>query len=212
MTPSPFPRTPESAGSPCSHVDPSLTISDLNDLLQVKSRSESIEFLHLLVEDMRHEVGVLRTQLEESEQECTKLKAEMKKEQEGDRQRLQLLVETLSHVSKSKATLTADQMEALSAEEASNLTIATLTRKVEELSIKNTELLEEKIVLSERVHELEGENEAKQIKIGALELQFKAINKTRQKAVQRLTSSDRVDSSQGIYGRSSLMARGIGTY
>ena len=90
--------------------------------------------------------------------------------------------------------------KALSAEEASNLTIASLTRKVEELSIKNTTLEEEKIALAERVQELEGENAAFQIKTSALEMQFKAINKTRQKAVQRLTTKERPDVSKGMYG------------
>ena len=208
MTPAPLPRTPE-LGSPSSPSSP-LHLSDLDDILQAKNKGESIEFLHLLVDDLRHEVGVLRTQLDESEQECARLNSEIKLEQEGDRQRIQFLVETLSQVSptEAKAALTTDQIEALSAEEASNLTIATLTRKVEELSIKNTNLVQEKVAMAERVQELEGENEAKQLKIDALELQFKAINKTRQKAVQRLTSKDRADSSAGMYGHARALVRG----
>lgn len=208
MTPAPLPRTPE-LGSPRSPSSP-LHLSDLDDILQAKNKEESLEFLHLLVDDLRHEVGVLRTQLDESEQECARLNSEIKLEQEGDRQRIQFLVETLSQVSptEAKAALTSDQIQALSAEEASNLTIATLTRKVEELSIKNTNLVEEKVALAERVQELEGENEAKQLKIDALELQFKAINKTRQKAVQRLTSKDPADSSAGMYGHARALVRG----
>lgn len=170
MTPAPFPRTPESPE----------TVTSLAGV--------SAEFLHLLVEDLRNEIQVLRTQLDESEQECTRLREEMKAEEEGDRKRIQELVETLSQVSKEKAKLTNDEMEALSGEEAAIYTIQSLTRKVEDLSIKNTKLEEENIKLAERVQDLEGENEARQLKIGALEFQFKAINKTRQKAVQRLTS------------------------
>lgn len=213
MTPTPLPHSPEinsPLGGSCSSSSSPLHLSDLDDILQSKSQGESIEFLHLLIDDLRNEVGVLRTQLDDSEQECARLNSQVKLEQEGDRQRIQLLVETLSQVSppEPKAALTSDEIDALSAEEASNLTIHTLTRKVEELSIKNTNLVEEKIALAERVQELEGENEAKQLKIDALELQFKAINKTRQRAVQRLTSKDRADSSAGMYGNARALVSG----
>lgn len=166
-------------------LDPSFHPTDLDDILQSKSKGESVEFLHLLVEDLRHEVAVLRTQLDESERECARLKS-------ANHPKIQRLIDT--------KTVTSAQLEALSSEEASNLTIATLTRKIEELSIKNSAVEEEKIELTDRVHDLEGQNEAILLKIGALELQFKAINKTRQKAVQRLTSKERPDSTQGMYG------------
>lgn len=168
-------------------LDPALHMTDLDDILQSKKQGESIEFLHLLVDDLRHEVGILRTQLDESEQECVRLKMQ----QEEDRPHVFNLAETKA--------MTSDDLEALSPQDVSALTIAALTRKIEELSVENTNLMEEKVELAERVQELQGENEANRIKIGALELQFKAINKTRQKAVQRLTTRERPDSAQGVY-------------
>lgn len=195
----PLPYQKEHGASSPDTSENSLQVVDLEDGVrqqpQGKEDVESIEFLHLLVEDLRHEVEVLRTQLDESELECALLKGELKSAKDGDRQRINQLVETLSKVSQSKVVMSNDEMETLSAEQASNLTIATLSRKVEELSIQNSTLVDEKIVLGERVQELEGENEAKQIKIGALELQFKAINKTRQKAVQRLMNKDHSNNS-----------------
>lgn len=194
MPPNPL-RISHEEASASSDETSSFHVINLDDSSNSKSQIESLEFLHLLVEDLRHEVEVLRTQREESEQECSILKAKLQNMLEGDKQQIKLLVETLSRVSHSKTIMTQEQMNALSAEEASNLTIATLSRKVEELSIKNTTLMEEKIFLAERVQELEGENEAKQIKIDALELQFKAINKTRQKVVGRLINKDHANSS-----------------
>jgi chromosome segregation ATPase len=164
--------------------------SDLVEILHSKSQGDSVDFLHCLVEDLRHEVEFLRTQLDESDQECTMLKTELKNAEAEDRQRIDRLLQNLTQITKTKVAYTQEQMEAFSPEEASNLTITTLTRKIEELSVKNTELSEEKIELAERVHDLESENEAKHIKIGALEIQFKAINKTRQRAVHRLTNKD----------------------
>jgi uncharacterized protein (DUF3084 family) len=171
MTPSPFPRTPPESPDTIT----SAGFADLADILEYKDKTQSIELLSLMVDDLRNEVGVLRTQLEESEQECSKLRSETKEEEEGDRQRIQSLLEALSQVSQSKGKFTQDELEALNAEEAANLTIGTLTRKVEELSINNTALTEEKVGLMQRVQELEGENEAKQVKIDALELQFKGM-------------------------------------
>ena len=164
--------------------DSALHMTDLDDIFHAKNQGESIEFLHLLVDDLRHEVGILRTQLDESEQECARLKTQ---KEEEPRPHVKSLAETKA--------MTSEDLEALGPEEVSALTIAALTRKVEELSVKNTTLTEEKVEFAERVQELQGENEANRIKIGALELQFKAINKTRQKAVQRLTTRERPEST-----------------
>lgn len=208
MPPSHFHTKTRQVSSP-GGSDNSLSVVDLGneELLNVKDEGDSMEYLHLLVDDLRHEVAVLRTQLEESDLECSLLKAELKTVKESDRNKVQQLVDTLSRVSQSKVSMTNVQMEALSAEEASNLTIATLSRKVEQLCIMNSVLVDDKITLGEKVQELEGENEAKQLKIDALELQFKAINKTRQKAVQRLTNKDRSNSSFSSTGSGSRNGR-----
>jgi chromosome segregation ATPase len=190
MPPTPRTRSPDMSSSVGS-VDR----LDLVEILHSKSQGDSIDFLHCLIEDLRHEVEFLRTQLDESDQECAMLKTEMKNAEVEDRQRIDRLVQSLTQITKTKVAFTQEQMESFSPEEASNLTIATLTRNIEELSVKNTELSEEKIGLAERVHDLESENEAKHIKIGALEIQFKAINKTRQRAVHRLTNKDHSEGS-----------------
>ena len=151
------------------------------------SNEAEVEFLNSVVEEMRSEIQTLHKRLEHSEQECEQLRETMKREQEGDRQRMQFLVQALGNVSDASASMTQAAMEALSAEEATNLTITTLTRKVEQLSVENFTLTEEKIHLMERIQEVEGANDAMQMKIRALELQFKTINnKTRMNGLSKL--------------------------
>eukprot|EP00977_Amphora_coffeiformis_P024845 scaffold17330_cov161-Amphora_coffeaeformis.AAC.1 len=151
------------------------------------SNEAEVEFLNSVVEEMRSEIQSLRRQLEHREQECVQLHETLEREKEGDRQRMQFLVQALGTVSSSAPTLTQDAMEALSADEASNLTITTLTRKIEQLSVENSALKEHTVDLVERIQQLEGSNEAMKSKIEALELQFRTINnKMRRNTLSKL--------------------------
>ena len=179
------------SSSSCKDADNAHPVQDVSTTEEGSTWSFSneaeVEFLNSAVEEMRSEIQSLHERLELSGQECERLRETMKRDQEGDRQRVQFLVQALGNVSDPPTPMTQVAMEALSAEEATTLTITTLTRKVEQLSVENFTLKEEKIDLMERMQEVEGANDAMHLKIRAFELQFKTINNnTRMNGLSKL--------------------------
>ena len=162
-------------------------MSSVQTILNSRSPEEGEEYLKTTVVDLLHEVEVLKLQLEESRQEVSSLKQEIEVSQKKDGERIDTLIKTLATATKEdQQVLSPEKAKEMNAEEACLMTIATLTRKVEELSAANSELVHEQNQLSENVEDLECESEAKDVKIKALETQFKSINRTRQKVVQKL--------------------------
>lgn len=162
-------------------------MASIQNLLDSKSPEDGTRYLKTTVVDLLHEVEVLKVKLEESRMESTAFKEEIASSKNRDRQQIDSLVEALSKASRGEreAKMSREQAETLSAEQATAMTIATLTRKIEQQCAKNTELTERNRSLLEKIDDLECESSVKDVKIKALETQFKSINKTRQKVVNQ---------------------------
>jgi len=180
-------------GASSSFLEPSPVVtkklayaSQIQNLLDNKTEEEGREYLISTASDLLHEVEVLKLSLEEAKSENTALKEEITSSKEEDRKRVDTLVSALRNATNgSDVTLSTERAETLSAEQASTLTITTLARKIENLNIKNSQLAKANQDLSETIEDLQCEAEAKDVKIKALETQFKSINKTRQKVVNQ---------------------------
>jgi hypothetical protein len=175
------------AFSPRSEVEDELlldktTLSDVDELLHDKNAADAADYMRHMIADLLNEVEVLKIKLEDSQQEVASLKRTMKQEVSPHCGR------KIKMNANSKITLSMEQAQNISVHDATCLVVTNLTKKVEELYYRQDELLSERNSMVERVEDLTCQNSAYEIKIAALELQFKAINKTRQKAVQRLTS------------------------
>jgi chromosome segregation ATPase len=174
--------------SPRSEVEDELlldktTLSDVDELLQDKNEADAADYMRHMIADLLNEVEVLKIKMEESQQEVSTLKQQ--------RRAMQLEVSPrrkFNMNSNSKMTLSMEQAHNISVQDATCLVVANLTKKVEDLNSRQDEIMNERNSLIERVEDLTCQNSAYELKISALELQFKSINKTRQKAVQRLIS------------------------
>jgi len=85
--------------------------------------------------------------------------------------------------------------------EATQLVVENLTKKIEDLNVENTNLLTHIYQMQEKIDDLECVNETRQMKIDALEIQFKAINNTRKSLTKKLIGSggDRTfDTGDGV--------------
>jgi dsDNA-binding SOS-regulon protein len=173
--------------SPRSEVEDELlldktTLSDVDELLLDKNEADAADYMRHMIADLLNEVEVLKIKLEESQQEVSALKQQ--------RRAMQLEVSPRRKYSMNsnskKITLSTEQANNISVHDATCLVVANLTKKVEDLNFRQDELMSERNSLVERVEDLTCQNSAYELKISALEHQFKSINKTRQKAVQRL--------------------------
>ncbi|KAL7568434.1 hypothetical protein ACA910_012148 [Epithemia clementina (nom. ined.)] len=198
-------------------------LSRIQTLLDSRTPEEGTEYLKTTIVDLLHETEVLKLKLEQSQQEITTLKQEVHACKQKDGERIDALVKTLqmatcrgkeneganynySNYNSNRQkeaqqqdedqphTLSREQAEALNGEQASLMTITALTRKIEQLSVKNSQLVHERQQITEKMEDLEAEGEAKDMKIKALETQFKSINRTRQKVVHKLGLSGTTDS------------------
>lgn len=102
------------------------------------------------------------------------------------RDKLFSLILALQKATGDSIKVTSDAAQVLSSEEATSLVIASLTDKISELSVQNSQLVERMETMQDIMEDFESENEACLHKMDALEMQFKSINKTRQRVVSRL--------------------------
>ena len=164
-------------------------MSRVESLLESQTPEEGAKYLKKTIVDLLHDVEVLKLKLEQSQQESISLKSEIDLSTKKHGERIDALVRTLNAATKGdqqSVFLSREKARALDGEEASLLTIRALTRKIEDLSVKSTQQEREKQQLVESVEDLQCESEAKDVKIRALEAQFKSINRTRQKVVHKL--------------------------
>jgi len=103
------------------------------------------------------------------------------------RDKLPSLILALQKATGDSIKVTSDAAQVLSSEEATSLVIASLTDKISELSVQNSQLVERMETMQDIMEDFESENEACLHKMDALEMQLKSINKTRQRVVSRLT-------------------------
>jgi ribosomal protein L20A (L18A) len=145
------------------------------------------------------EVDDYRGRFEEKEKRVTTLEEESFASNQEARDKLYSLMLALEKITGARVEL--EPITILSTEDATDLVIFELTKKIGKLNLENASLLERVNEMRETMDDLEGENESSLYKIEALEMQFKSINKTRQKVVSRL-----VDRSKGSTVQSSPTA------
>lgn len=157
-------------------------MKEVEEVCQSMSAENACAEMYSMMEDLMAERDSLRNQLQQSNLDRQDLREQRDQALQFNQSHLERLLGALDiehPVSKRKDV-------PVSAEEATEMTIRSLTKQIEKLSARNSELTEDKTQLNQRVSELEHENEARKHKIEALEVQFKSINKTRQKMVKKI--------------------------
>jgi hypothetical protein len=160
-------------------------IEGVDHLIAGKTDKEACDLLRRMVLDLMHEVDDYKGRYEEKEQRVTTLEEERFASNQEARDKLYSLMLALEKVTGVHVEL-GGPIKILSTAEATDLVIFELTKKIEKLNEENARLLERVNEMRESMDDLEGENESSFYKIEALEMQFKSINKTRQKVVSRL--------------------------
>ena len=178
-------------------------------ILNCRSDVEARLLLRGMTVDLLDEVDDLRTRLQENQAIVSNLTKERndiivfennnEKEDNHNSTKLIKLIDALEGVTGDGGTgnsSSSEQVKAkmqegkeLTSDEATELVVYTLTNKVSALNIENTQLLDQIKEQQEKIDDLTSQNETYGYKIEALETQFKSINKTRQKAVAKLTDS-----------------------
>ena len=166
-------------------------IEGVDHLIAGKTDKEACSLLRRMVLDLMHEVDDYKGRFEENAKRVTILEEDRFASNQEARDKLYSLMLALEKVTGAHVEL-GGPIKILSTAEATDLVIFELTKKIEMLNAENARLLERVNEMRESMDDLEGENESSLYKIEALEMQFKTINKTRQKVVSRL-----VDRSKG---------------
>jgi hypothetical protein len=175
-------------------------IEGVDHLIAGKTDKEACSLLRRMVLDLMHEVDDYKGCYEESVKRVTTLEEERVASNQEARDKLYSLMLALEKVTGVHVEL-GGSIKMLSTADATDLVIFELTKEIEKLNVENARLLERVNEMRESMDDLEGENESSLYKIEALEMQFKSINKTRQKVVSRL-----VDRSKGSTVESSPTA------
>jgi polyhydroxyalkanoate synthesis regulator phasin len=178
-------------------------IEGVDHLVAGKTDKQACALLRRMVVDLMHEVDDYRGRLEEKEKRVTTLEEERFATNQEACDRLYALMLALEKITGEDVRVKLEPGTILSTEEATNLVISELTKKIGNLNMENTGLLERVDEMKETMDDLESENGSSLYKIEALEMQFKSINKTRQKVVSRL-----VDRSKDSTANSSPTAHG----
>jgi len=184
-----FTRTESDSSSPEEENTESPLLAHVDQmLLLTESDGEAKEMLRTMVADLLREADSLKSRMDEAEEKLARLSEEKASIDKKDGERLQSILLALKGVT-GEAAKTQTEMGTINSDQATELVISTLTKKIEDLNIENTLLGEQNSDLYEQIQDLESENEASLHKIDALEIQFKSINKTRQKVVSRIIAS-----------------------
>jgi hypothetical protein len=176
--------------SPTNVVDVPLVSPLCEDIDRVvcsmPEEDKAVQLLRGIVGDLLNECEALRHRLEITENEVTSLKHEREQVNVLDRDRLLSLLMALKETTGEPIKIKMTPDTVISSEKATELVIHSLTRKIENLNIDNSDLAEQNSKLRERIEEMSVDAESQSQKIDALEKQFNRINKTRQKVVSRI--------------------------
>jgi hypothetical protein len=178
-------------------------IEGVDHLIAGKTDKEACSLLRRMVLDLMHEVDDYKGRFEENAKRVMTLEEERFASNQEARDKLYSLMLALEKVTGDHVEL-GGPIKILSTAEATDLVIFELTKKIEKLNVENARLLERVNEMRESMDDLEGENESSLYKIEALEMQFKTINKTRQKVVSRLVDRSKdstVESNPTAHGR-----------
>jgi len=194
-------------------MDVNTVLNDVDLILEGRSVEDGMLLLRGMVADLLREVDLLRFRLDESQDNLRMVKEERDVVNNDYRDRLYSLVLALQNATTSSSTgdddappprnniTTTTQHDSvlqqrlqkgglLTADEATRLTIATLTDKIVQLNNTIQQQTDALAQHRERMEDLVSENEAKTHKIAALEKQFQHINQKRHKVVRQLAASD----------------------
>lgn len=183
-----------------NRIDVNAVTQDVDILLEGKSPDDCKQLLTSMISDLLHEVDTLRFRLEQSDKQNARLKEERDTAQNDYRDRLLAILLALQStinepmndihnvmMNGSGETNDDGTKKCISADEATTLTIQSLTNKIEKINVENTNLHTEIHLLNEQIDDFKSDGDAKEIKINALETQFKMINKKRSKVVSKFT-------------------------
>jgi hypothetical protein len=168
--------------SDCNEVP---LIEGVDHLIAGKTDKEACNLLRRMVLDLMHEVDDYRGRFEEKVERVATLEEERCASNQEARDKLYALMLALEKVTGVHVEFKHD-INTLSTAEATDLVVYELSKKIGKLNVENARLLKRVNEMRETMDDLEGENGSAIYKIEALEMQFKSINKTRQKVVSRL--------------------------
>lgn len=173
---------------------------DLEHLLGDKSQEECHWLLRGMVVDLMQEVDVLKKELQRKNLRIKDIQEEGLMVMRDYRENLFKLMITVGKATQDtkedrKADYIMANFEDLDAMEATELVIHKLTKKIEQLNIENSRLIACIQEMQSKMEDLESVNEARNLKISALEAQF--LNKKRPVAARtgggRFTGLNRVN-------------------
>jgi len=198
-----------SNGSGSSDLDVNTVLHDVDSILDGRSVEDGRLLLRGMVADLLREVDLLRWRLDETSASLQRVKEERDVVNNDYRDQLLSLMLALQNavgggdydndILQERSQLQNGHL--LTADEATALTIHTLTRKIETLNLEAATMQQQLTAARERTEDLESENAAKVHKIAALEKQFQSINKKRHKVVvhkqqqQQLLLNDKTNDS-----------------
>lgn len=181
-------------------------IEGVDHLIAGKTDTEARSLLRRMVLDLMNEVDHYRGRLQVKEKLVSRLEEERSIISQDSRDKLFSLMLSLQKLTGESVTVQLEPGKELSSEDATDLVVSELTKKINQLTVTNTNLVNTVNEMRGSMDDLECENEARLHKVDALEMQFKSINKTRQKVVSRLTDRSAKESmrqsdpsSQGRY-------------
>lgn len=170
-------------------------LEDIDHVLaDCKSSEEAGTLMRSMINDLFVEVASLKERLKETGQELEDVRREKESWKNMSRENVGRLIKAIETKVDEPIKATKDSIK--SSEQATELVVRALTRKIENMNIMNTQLVTQNQDLYDRIQAVEGENEARLHKIEALETQFKSINKTRQKVVSKLVDRTNTMSKQ----------------
>ena len=169
-----------------SDLDVDTVLQDVESILDGRSLEDGHLLLRGMVADLLREVDLMRWRLDETSSSLQRIREERDVVNNDYRDCLLSLILALQQavgddLAPNRSLLQSGQL--LTADEATTMTITTLTGKIEKLNMETSEKEAELATARSRIEDLEAENAAKIDKIAALEKQFKSINKKRNKVV-----------------------------
>jgi hypothetical protein len=192
------------ASNNSNSIDVCAVLQDVDEILDHRSIEDGRLLLRGMVADLLKEMDVLRYKYDTLHDQYRNVKEERDVVNHEYNDRIYSLTVALNHAVSSissklndavidETTMTLTNLlkekvqsgQVLTADEATMMTIQTLTEKIAQLHMKNSEQLEQMMQLQERIDDLTSDNEAKVYKILALEKQFLNINTKRNKIVTK---------------------------
>jgi predicted nucleic acid-binding Zn-ribbon protein len=181
-----------------NRIDVNAVTQDVDLLLEGKSHGECKQLLTSMIADLLHEVDTLRFRLDRSEKQITRLRDERDVAQNNYQDRLLAILLALQNTIDEPMNDIHKQMvtggenddgskKLITADEATTLTIQSLTKKIEKINVENTNLQTQIDLLNQQLDDFKSDDESKGVQIVALNTQFEATNNTRNKMVSKFT-------------------------